>query len=478
MVVLVPAPSVSATSGHASGSVVAWISALVFSGSIFLVEALRVHLLLPFFFFVILNKVNNVCNHLGSRLLALVLLDPIVLVPQANQVHECELDPTAFEYLFVQASLELVEHIVKELPVLCNLLLSPELLHLLSHHRDELDHGLVVLVCARIEQLVDADRHDVAVQHPLLEQFSYKFDVSGHPPPESLHHRLALHLDLLLLFLILFFVHFYVNFLEFFVQFHLVDIFLELVLTSYEDILSEFAADVGLPRFSLDSWRVADVTAHVCVRLAEYWLVQCFFKDEINAGDHFLITAQIDLQGLFHQFGEFLGRQLVQDGPDSPLYFLNFGAFFLLLDTVCVFGSFQTRQLFAPEVEVLLLVVLVISAIPPLVSVVVPTSVSASQLPSVSMGTVGGEEARTEHVLVVAMEMVRLVTALVTSWPVPSFTTSDDLRGNFDIDSLWFLHGEGVCAHLHQKVPRVDLRGGFWGDDFGGFIVIGNFSFL
>merc|ERR1719427_2312754 len=373
MVVLVPAPSVSATSGHASGSVVAWISALVFSGSIFLVEALRVHLLLPFFF-VILNKVNNVCNHLGSRLLALVLLDPIVLVPEVNQVHECELDPTAFEYLFVQASLELVEHIVKELPVLCNLLLSPELLHLLSHHLDELDHGLVVLVCARIEQLVDADRHDVAVQHPLLEQFSYKFDVSGHPLPESLHHRLALHLDLLLLFLILFFVHFYVNFLEFFVQFHLVDIFLELVLTSYEDILSEFAADVGLPRFSLDSWRVADVTAHVCVRLAEYWLVQCFFKDEINAGDHFLITAQIDLQGLFHQLGEFffedeinagdhflitaqidlhglfhqlgefLGRQLVQDGPDSPLYFLNFGAFFLLFDSVSVVGSLQARQ--------------------------------------------------------------------------------------------------------------------------------------
>merc|ERR1719427_2384449 len=165
MVVLVPAPSVSATSGHASGSVVAWISALVSTRGIFLVEALRVHLLLPLFFFVILV---NVCDHLGSRLLALVLLNPTVLVPQVDQVHERELDPAALEYLFVQASLKLVEHIVKEFPVLCHLLMSPGLLHLLSHRLDQLDHGLVVLVGARVEQLVDAHLHDVLSEHPRL----------------------------------------------------------------------------------------------------------------------------------------------------------------------------------------------------------------------------------------------------------------------------------------------------------------------
>ena len=83
-----------------------------------------------------------------------------------------------------------------------NLLMSPELLHLLSHHLDELDHDLVVLVGARVEQLVDAHLHDVVRQHPRLEQLSDELDVSGHPLPEGLHHRLALHLDLLLLFLV------------------------------------------------------------------------------------------------------------------------------------------------------------------------------------------------------------------------------------------------------------------------------------
>ena len=80
--------------------------------------------------------------------------------------------------------------------------MSPELLHLLSHHLDELDHDLVVLVGARVEQLVDANLHDFRRQHPLLEQFPDELDVSGHPLPESLHHRLAVHLALLILFLV------------------------------------------------------------------------------------------------------------------------------------------------------------------------------------------------------------------------------------------------------------------------------------